>query len=56
MLRVYIKVIDEFIEVSDEGQFRLPPMEYDLTLLNKIARELRKAMRTTRINDLNEEC
>lgn len=47
MLNVYISVLDEVIEVSDEGKFELPSREYSPAELKKIAREVNRAMRTS---------
>lgn len=51
MLKVYISVLDEEIEVSDEGKFELPSREYSPSELKKIAREVNRAMRTSSFDE-----
>lgn len=50
MHRIYIKAINAYIDITDDGRFELPPMEYTLALINKITREIRKAMRDSKTN------
>lgn len=45
---VFVKALNASIVVTEDGKFTLPPYEYDLTTLNAIAKELRKAMRESR--------
>lgn len=47
MLRVYISVLQEEVEVSLEGKFVLPSKEYTPAELKKIAREVNRAMRNS---------
>ncbi len=51
MLQVYISVLNDYIEVSEEGRFELPSREYSPAELKKIAREVNKAMRTAELDD-----
>lgn len=51
MLKVYISVLDEEVEVSDEGRFELPSREYSPAELKKIAREVNKAMRNSSFDE-----
>lgn len=50
MPEVYISVLGESIEVSDEGRFELPCREYTAPELKKIAREVNKAFRQSHID------
>lgn len=45
MLRVKTSVLEDEIEVSEEGRFILPSKEYTTAELKKIAREVNRAMR-----------
>ena len=51
MLKVYVSVLDEEVEVSDEGKFELPSREYSPAELKKIAREVNKAIRASMFNE-----
>ena len=50
MLDVYISVLQDTIEVSEEGRFILPSRDYSPAELKKIAREVNKAMRNASID------
>lgn len=45
MLKVYISVLQDTVEVSLEGKFTLPSREYTTAELKKIAREINRALR-----------
>lgn len=51
MIKVYISVLSEEVEVSDEGKFALPSREYTPAELKKIAREVNRAMRNTSFDE-----
>lgn len=44
-MKIYIKTLDEYIEVSAEGRFVLPQREYTAAELKKISTEVNKASR-----------
>lgn len=45
MIEVYIKILDDTIQVSDEGRFELPSRLYTAAELKKIATEVNRAAR-----------
>lgn len=52
MLKVYISVLDEVVEVSEDGRVSLPAGDYTPAELKKIAREVNKAMREYPVEDI----
>lgn len=48
--KVYITVLDDYIEVSDAGRFELPAKDYSSSELKKIARDVNKAVRESSVN------
>lgn len=50
MLKVYVSVLNDTVEVSEEGRFELPSREYTSSELKKIAREVNRAMRSASID------
>lgn len=52
MLKVYISVLDEVAEVSEDGRVSLPAGDYTPAELKKIAREVNKAMREYPVEDI----
>lgn len=51
MLKVFVSVLGEEVEVSDEGKFVLPSKEYTPSELKKIAREVNRAMRNASLDE-----
>lgn len=55
MLSVYVSVLKDEIEVSDEGRFELPSRYYSTVELKKIAREINRAIRNSSFCDCLED-
>lgn len=52
MPKIFVEVLGETVEVSEEGRFELPSREYTAAELKKIAREINKA---SRLHNLDED-
>jgi len=53
-MQIYIKVLDDFLEVSTEGRFTLPQREYTAAELKKIATEVNRASRNSQLEEQEE--
>jgi len=53
-MQIYIKVLDDYLEVSPEGRFTLPQREYTAAELKKIATEVNRASRKSQVEEQEE--
>lgn len=47
---IYISVLDDTVEVDEQGRFELPSRSYSCAELKKIAREVNRAIRQSTLN------